>query len=176
MARAALGSVAVCSCPGVCVVQVDHHLTAATAAGAERSEISEKPLGLKGLYILVDRMVKWCYNINMNLEKPTRKKRVDRTHIIYELRVNGLSYIGVTAKTETTINKSVLARAAKHFYRAKRENKDWLLCRALRTLNDKSEIEVLVHETLRGKSAAHRREVALRREINPALNTDVRGD
>jgi hypothetical protein len=63
----------------------------------------------------------------MNLEKPTRKKRVDRTHIIYELRVNGLSYIGVTAKTETTINKSVLARAAKHFYRAKRENKDWLL-------------------------------------------------
>jgi hypothetical protein len=44
----------------------------------------------------------------MNLEKPTRKKRIDRTHIIYELRVNGASYIGVTAKTETTINKSVL--------------------------------------------------------------------
>ena len=125
---------------------------------------------------MVDRTEEWCYNYNMNLEKPTRKKRQDRTHIIYELRVNGLSYIGVTAKTETTITKSVLARAAKHFYRAKRENKDWLLCRALRTLNDKSEIEVLVHETLRGKAAAHRREVALRREINPALNTDVRGD
>ena len=56
----------------------------------------------------------------MNLEKATRKKRVDRNHIIYELRVNGLNYIGVTAKTETTINKSVLARAAKHFYRAKK--------------------------------------------------------
>ena len=112
----------------------------------------------------------------MNLEKPTRKKRVDRTHIIYELRVNGANYIGVTAKTETTINKSVLARAAKHFYRAKRENKDWLLCKALRGLNDKSEIEVLVHETLRGKSAAHKREVELRRAINPTLNTDVRGD
>jgi hypothetical protein len=105
-----------------------------------------------------------------------RKKRTDRNHIIYELRVAGGNYIGVTAKTETTINKSVLARAAKHFYRAKKENKDWLLCRALRSLNDKSEIEVLVHETLRGKAAAHRREVALRREINPALNTDVRGD
>ena len=112
----------------------------------------------------------------MNLEKPVRKKRTDRTHIIYELRVNGLNYIGVTAKTEATINKSVLARAAKHFYRAKTEAKDWLLCQALRTLNDKSEIEVLVHETLRGKAAAHKREVELRRIINPVLNTDRRGD
>jgi len=125
---------------------------------------------------LVDLLDGWCYNIHMNLEKPLRKKRVDRTHIIYELRVNGLNYIGVTAKTETTINKSVLARAAKHFYRAKTESKDWLLCQALRTLTDKSEIEVLVHETIRGKAAAHRREVELRRMINPVLNTDRRGD
>jgi uncharacterized protein with von Willebrand factor type A (vWA) domain len=112
----------------------------------------------------------------MNLEKPTRKRRVDRTHIIYELRVNGLSYIGVTAKTESTINKSVLARAAKHFYRAKTESKDWLLCRELRTLASRHDIEVLVHETLRGKAAAHRREVELRRTLRPELNTDTRGD
>ena len=112
----------------------------------------------------------------MNLEKPTRKKRVDRTHIIYELRVNGASYIGVTAKTESTVNKSVLARAAKHFYRAHRETKDWALCRALRELTDKTEIEVYVHETLRGKAAAHRREVELRRTLRPSLNTDTRGD
>ena len=125
---------------------------------------------------MVDNLADWCYNINMNLEKPTRKKRVDRTHIIYELRVNGDNYIGVTAKTETTINKSVLARAAKHFYRAKRENKDWALCLALRGLNDKSEIEVLVHETLRGKAVAHKREVELRRILKPTLNTDTRGD
>ncbi len=134
------------------------------------------PRARKGFGILVDRMEFWCYNTHMNLEKPTRKKRVDRTHIIYELRVNGASYIGVTAKTETTINKSVLARAAKHFYRAKKENKDWLLCRALRSLNDKSEIEVLVHETLRGKAVAHKREVELRRALKPVLNTDCRGD
>ena len=125
---------------------------------------------------MVDSLGERCYNYNMNLEKPTRKRRVDRTHIIYELRVNGQNYIGVTAKTETTINKSVLARAAKHFYRAKTESKNWLLCQALRTLNDKSEIEVLVHETLRGKAAAHKREVELRRIINPVLNTDRRGD
>lgn len=105
-----------------------------------------------------------------------RKKRVDRNHIIYELRVRGASYIGVTAKTASTVNKSVLARAAKHFYRAKREAKDWALCHALRALADKSEIEVLVHEIIRGKAAAHKREVELRRELKPTLNTDCRGD
>jgi len=125
---------------------------------------------------LVDILEDRTYNTCMNLEKPTRKKRVDRNHIIYELRVNGLNYIGVTAKTETTINKSVLARAAKHFYRAKKEDKNWLLCAELRKLTCKEEIEVLVHEVIRGKAAAHRREVELRRVIKPALNTDVRGD
>ena len=105
-----------------------------------------------------------------------RKKRTDRNHIIYELRVAGGNYIGVTAKTETTINKSVLARAAKHFYRAKTETKNWLLCAALRELDDKSEIEVYVHEVVRGKAEAHKREVLLRRQINPTLNTDIRGD
>jgi len=116
------------------------------------------------------------YNTHMTQTNTIRKKRTDRNHIIYELRVNGLNYIGVTAKTESTINKSVLARAAKHFYRAKTESKNWLLCQALRQLNDKSEIEVLVHEVIRGKAAAHKREVELRRQLQPVLNTDVRGD
>ena len=125
---------------------------------------------------MVDHLGDQRYNTCMTQTNITRKKRTDRTHIIYELRVNGASYIGVTAKTETTINKSVLARAAKHFYRAKKEAKDWALCVALRELNDKSEIEVLVHETLRGKAVAHKREVELRRELRPTLNTDTRGD
>ena len=112
----------------------------------------------------------------MNKETVVRKKRVDRNHIIYELVVNGKNYIGVTAKTESTVNKSVLSRAAKHFYRAKTETKNWLLCAELRKLNDKSEIEVYVHEVIRGKAAAHKREVEIRRAINPALNTDIRGD
>lgn len=112
----------------------------------------------------------------MNLEKAPRKKRVDRNHIIYELRVNGLNYIGVTAKTESTVLKSVKSRAAKHFYRAKTETKNWLLCAELRKLNDKSEIEIVVHEVVRGKAEAHRREVEIRRAVRPALNTDVRGD
>ena len=106
----------------------------------------------------------------------TRKKRTDRNHIIYELVVNGLNYIGVTAKTESTVLKSVRARAAKHFYRAKTENKDWALCQALRALNSKDDIEIRVHEIVRGKALAHKREVEIRRTVRPALNTDVRGD
>ena len=129
-----------------------------------------------GSFFLVDILGIWLYNTCMNLEKPTRKKRVDRNHIIYELRVNGLNYIGVTAKTETTINKSVRARAAKHFYRAKTETKNWLLCAELRKLASKDEIEILVHEVIRGKAAAHKREVEIRRTVKPALNTDTRGD
>jgi hypothetical protein len=134
-------------------------------------------------------MVKYLYNTYMEAKnthtmstnsnttvKTARKKRVDRNHIIYELRVNGGNYIGVTAKTETTVLKSVRARAAKHFYRAKKEDKQWSLCIALRELTSKDEIEILVHEIVRGKGEAHRREVQLRRIINPTLNTDIRGD
>lgn len=106
----------------------------------------------------------------------TRKKRCDRNHIIYELRVAGGNYIGVTAKTESTVLKSVRSRAAKHFYRAKTESKAWSLCAALRTLSDKNEIEILVHEVVRGKAEAHKREVEIRRAVKPTLNTDRRGD
>jgi hypothetical protein len=106
----------------------------------------------------------------------TRKKRSDRNHIIYELRVAGGNYVGVTAKTESTVLKSVRARAAKHFYRAKTESKDWSLCVALRELNDKGEIDIFIHEIVRGKADAHRREVEIRRAVKPTLNTDKRND
>ena len=90
--------------------------------------------------------------------------------------VAGENYIGVTAKTESTVLKSVRARAAKHWYRAKTETKNWLLCRALRGLESKDEIEIRVHEIVRGKADAHRREVEIRRTVRPTLNTDTRGD
>jgi hypothetical protein len=106
----------------------------------------------------------------------TRKKRTDRNHIIYELRVPQGNYIGVTAKTESTVLKSVRARAAKHFYRAKTETRAWLLCDALRAVQCKEDIEILVHEIVRGKAQAHKREVEIRRTVKPTLNTDVRGD
>ena len=125
---------------------------------------------------LVDLVGKRGYNTYMNTEKQTRKKRTDRNHIIYELVVPSGNYIGVTAKTETTVLKSVRARAAKHFYRAKTEGKDWTLCIALRELASKDLIEIRIHAIIRGKAEAHRAEVQIRRAVKPNLNTDTRGD
>lgn len=98
----------------------------------------------------------------------------NRNHIIYELRVNGQNYIGVTAKTADSVSKSLRSRVAKHWYRAHSEGLDWLLCRALRTLASRDEIEVVIHEMVQGKAAAHRRERELIRGLRPILNSDQR--
>lgn len=125
---------------------------------------------------MVDKCGKTLYNTHMMKTIVHRKKRVDRNHIVYELNVGGLTYVGVTAKTESTAIKSAVTRANKHFYRAKTEGKDWLLCEALRGLDSKEDIVVRVLAVVRGKAEAHREEVRIRRELGPALNTDIRGD
>lgn len=112
----------------------------------------------------------------MDKTTATRKKRSDRTHYIYMLVIGGMRYVGTTAKTESTATKSVMARFNKHWYRAKTESKNWLLCEALRACADRSEVEVQILAVVRGKSEGHREEVRLRRELRPELNTDTRGD
>ncbi len=103
------------------------------------------------------------------------KKRNDRNHIIYQIVGPEGVYIGVTAKTESTVLKSVRARIAKHYYRAQRETKTWNLCALLRGYESKEQIDVRVVEIIRGKKAAHTRERELIREQNPFYNTDKRG-
>ncbi len=104
-----------------------------------------------------------------------RAKRNDRNHIIYQIVGPEGIYIGVTAKTESTVLKSVRARIAKHFYRAKTETKTWALCELLRGYESKDDIDVRVVEIVRGKAAAHAREREIIRELNPFYNTDKRG-
>jgi hypothetical protein len=108
-------------------------------------------------------------------ERTVRAKRSDRNHIIYQIQGPLGTYIGVTAKTETTVLKSVRSRIAKHFYRAKTETKNWALCELLRTYASKDDVDVRVLEIVRGKAAAHARERELIREVNPFYNTDKRG-
>ena len=124
---------------------------------------------------MVALLGKWSYNTCMTQTTITRKKRTDRTHIIYEIVTDQGSYIGVTAKTESTVLKSIRARAAKHFYRAKKESKDWLLCEVLRGYTDKSQVDIRAVELIRGKQPAHTRERELIAVLMPALNTDKRG-
>ena len=104
-----------------------------------------------------------------------RAKRTDRNHIIYQIVGPEGIYVGVTAKTESTVLKSIRARVAKHYYRAKTETKSWALCSLLRTYASKDDIDVRVIEIVRGKAEAHRRERELIRELCPFYNTDKRG-
>lgn len=115
------------------------------------------------------------YNKTMMKERTVRAKRSDRNHIIYEIQGPQGHYVGVTAKTETTVLKSIRARAAKHYYRARTESKQWALCEFLRTLDSKDEVDIRVRELIRGKSLAHQREREIIRAERPFYNTDKRG-
>ncbi len=99
-----------------------------------------------------------------------RKKRADRTHYVYMLEVNGMTYIGITAKTCSTPNKSVMTRFKKHTYRARTENKKWALYKAMRKFGPE-EFTVTILDSVRGKAEAHKREVELIHKFRPVLNT-----
>ena len=105
-----------------------------------------------------------------------RKKRSDRTHIVYEIVVNNESYIGVTARTASTVRKSLWDRMSKHWYRRNEAGKNhWRLYQVLQTLDERSEAVIRELAVIRGKSAAHTYERELIRTVKPTLNTDVRG-
>lgn len=109
----------------------------------------------------------------MENTKTFRKRRADRTHIIYQIDSGRDFYIGVTAKTESTVLKSVKTRINKHIYRSRTEDKSWLLYEALRQRGTGA-FSFRILEVVRGKREAHARERQLIRELSPNLNTDTR--
>ncbi len=109
----------------------------------------------------------------MEHKKTPRRKRVDRLHIVYQIQSGSDFYIGVTARTESTVLKSVRVRMNKHLYRSRREAKSWRLYEALRERGPEC-FSYSIVSVVRGKSTAHQLERALIRELRPTLNTDVR--
>mgnify|MGYP002654594198 CR=1 FL=1 len=108
--------------------------------------------------------------------KAVRKKRVDRNHIVYSITIDGDLYVGVTAKTESTVPKSLWSRLSKHWYRRNDPARlHWSLYSALRALTDRSEAVIKAEYVVRGKTAAHKLERELIRQYRPVLNTDKRG-
>lgn len=112
----------------------------------------------------------------MNMEaKTTRKKRVDRNHIVYSITIGEQVYIGVTAKTESTVPKSLWSRLSKHWYRRNDPSRlHWGIYTAMRELTDRTEAVIKAEHIVRGKEAAHKLERELIRTMQPMLNTDKR--
>ena len=96
-----------------------------------------------------------------------RKKRNDRNYILYELRVDNQTYIGLTVAVGRAFLKSVKVRVQKHISRALVENKDWTLCEAIKQADS---IQYSVIEVVRGRKAAYSRERELIAEYSPELN------
>lgn len=100
-----------------------------------------------------------------------RKIRSDCNYIIYEaVDERGENYIGLTRKSQTTVQKSVKERWRKHLSRARNENRLWALYIYLKTGGLEHAWEHRVLEIVRGRKAAYAREREIVKEMAPTLN------
>ncbi len=104
-----------------------------------------------------------------------RKKRSDRSHVIYCLTSEdtGEKYIGITflRPGKKRLERTLRYRFKQHYYRASNEvakTKTWKLSNALR---NHSAFFVECLEIVRGKETAHQLERQLIAELNPELNS-----
>lgn len=119
---------------------------------------------------MVDSEGLGCYTLRvMESTIKRRAKRKDRTHVVYQLEVGGMLYIGITVKSRSTPLRSVWDRWQKHQSRARMEDKSWPLYKAIRKYGAEAFTYTVV-EVVRGKALAHQREREIIREVNPVLN------
>ena len=104
----------------------------------------------------------------------TRIQSKDRAHIVYELTVNGATYIGCTnVEARLGVEGSLLRRIAKHWYRLKdHKRRHWALYQAIATLPNRDCIGRRIIALADSKAAGHRLETELIAELKPLLNSD----
>lgn len=103
----------------------------------------------------------------------TRKRRNDRNQVIYLLTcvATGERYVGLTVARGRAYKRSMNVRFEAHIRNATVYEKNTLLYSAMREHGVESfRKEVL--EVIRGKAAAHKRELELAREIGAELNME----
>ena len=104
-----------------------------------------------------------------------RKRRSDRTHVVYRLTntVTGEIYIGITVATGRAYLGSLKERWKRHVSRATRQTMEWNLCNSIREYGERAFSREILH-LIRGKAAAHSMETALIRSLKPALNSTIK--
>ena len=101
-----------------------------------------------------------------------RKRRSDINHAIYVI-TNTLTeeqYVGLAVINPAGMQASLRRRIQKHVQRATIEDKDWGLCKSIREYGAEAFTFGLL-EIVRGKAAAHVRELEYIRAYHPILNT-----
>lgn len=107
----------------------------------------------------------------MHMMKKRRTPRSDCNYIIYEaVDELGNNYIGLTRKSESTVQKSIRERWRKHLSRARNENRLWTLYVYLKTGGLDLQWQHRVLEIVRGRGAAYDREREIVKTLQPTLN------
>jgi hypothetical protein len=135
-------------------------------------KIASRINDLAAIYRL-DFWIQMLYNTAMSESTKPRKKRRDRTHIVYRIDSGTDFYVGVTAKTASTVQRSLAIRWNKHIYRSRDSRYGWLLYNVLRERGAET-FRCSIIAVVRGKTEAHALERSLIRDLMPNLNTDTR--
>jgi 3-deoxy-D-manno-octulosonic acid (KDO) 8-phosphate synthase len=101
-----------------------------------------------------------------------RKKRSDRTHIIYQITntVTQEIYIGVAVKITKDIRKTLHNRWLRHIYKATVIQANFTICESIRTYGVEV-FEKQIIKTVRGKKEAFKIEAEIINNVKPQLNT-----
>jgi hypothetical protein len=101
-----------------------------------------------------------------------KRKRSDRNHCIYIITCTFTDekYVGITAAIGRAFQKSVKIRFAKHCSRAKCEQKTWNLYKKIQEYGIEN-FKCELHEVVRGKKEAHKKETEMIRTGQFVMNT-----
>ena len=101
-----------------------------------------------------------------------RKKRSDRTHLIYQLTntITGERYIGVTVVSGRAYLKSLRSRWIRHIYKANILQAEYPISTSIREYGEDAFTREILTK-VRGKQNAFEAESQLINEIRPKLNT-----